>query len=84
LAKHQKMLLYCRQPSVYTHTHTSLRTQQQYEKHTHTQTDTLLVLISCASGPLCSVCIYLSVVQRLHATEINTKGQRAGGGERIC
>lgn len=62
--------------------------------HTHTNTSAdsmgpliirnpVLLLIPHSShvlqGWLCSLCIYLSVVQRLHAGEIKSKGQRAGG-----
>lgn len=66
--------------------------------HTHTHTDSTGPLIMSnpvlllaphsshvllAHGWLCSLCIYLSVVRRLHAVEIKSKGQRAGGDECI-
>lgn len=86
LAEHEFMLLYCCQPSV--HKHTSLRIQQYC---THSMgpliiSNPVLLLVPHSSvvllalGWLCSLCIYLSVVQRLHAVEIKSKTQRAGRG----
>ncbi len=90
LAKHESMLLYCCQPSVHTHTHKSLRIQQYY---VHTDSTGPLIIsnpvllltphsshVFLAQSWLCSLCIYLSVVQRLHAVEIKSEGQRDSGG----
>lgn len=90
LAEHEFMLLYCCQPLV--HKHTSLRIQQ-YCTHINRHSmgpliisNPVLLLVPHSSvvllalGWLCSLCIYLSVVQRLHAVEIKSKTQRAGRG----
>lgn len=84
---------YCCQPSVRARTHARKPEDAAVLSCVHAQTVTgplimsnpVLLLVPkyshvlLAQGWLCSFCIYLSVVQRLRAMEIKSKGQRADG-----
>ena len=67
----------------HTHTHTHTHVQKRIQYGPLIIRNPVLLLIPHSShvlqGWLRSLCIYLSVVQRLHAGEIKSKGQRAGG-----